>query len=103
MNKYQEALNTLTDWFHSYQNEKGVTVHERHITPEYEKAKKTIRELIEAFEILKNELELKLTVYRNGGPTLEYYCSECCVVNNRMLMHLSKEDYFLLKEVLKNE
>ena len=47
MNKYQEALYIITDWFHSYENEKGVIVHERHITPKYEKAKTTLQELVE--------------------------------------------------------
>mgnify|MGYP003289533084 CR=1 FL=1 len=105
MNKeYQEALDTLTDWFHSYVDDKGITVHERHITPKYETAEKTIRELIEAFEILKNKLELKTTVYRNGGPALEYYYDSCfAFANKKVLRCLSKEEYEILQKVIKNE
>lgn len=46
-NKYKEAFETLTDWFHSYTDDSGIRVHERHITKSYEEAKKTISELVE--------------------------------------------------------
>lgn len=94
MNKYQEALNTLTDWFHSYKNEKGITVHERHITPKYEDAKKTIQELVD--KATPKKLESKtdkdgrlLWICPNCGDvymkfwsdvetiTCRKYCDEC--------------------------
>ena len=46
-NKYKEAFEILTDWFHSYTDDNGIRVHERHITKSYEEAKKTISELVE--------------------------------------------------------
>ena len=82
-NKYQEALNILTDWFHSYKNEKGVTIHERHITPEYNKAKKILQELVDKETSKKvkpfpNSFYIKICP--NCGSTLETkrnYCDEC--------------------------
>lgn len=79
MNKYQEALNTLTDWFHSYKNEKGITVHERHITPKYEDAKKTIQELVDK-ETPKKPKRKRLYYNCHNGEcdkAFIYYCPVC--------------------------
>lgn len=99
MEKYQEALNKLIDWFHSYVDEKGVTVHERHITPEYKEAEKNIRELITAFILLKNKLELNVK-FQINGLTLEYYAHPNSITSKyRAVRHLDKEEYELLQKV----
>lgn len=68
MNKYQEALITLTDWFHSYTDKNGITIQERHITPAYVKAKKNIQELVD------KETPKKLVRYTHSN---EWHCTTC--------------------------
>lgn len=76
MNKYQEALYTLTDWFHSYKNEKGITVHERHITPKYEDAKKTIQELVDK-ATPKKAIEFTSEITNSEEAYTFYTCPKC--------------------------
>lgn len=66
MNEYKEAFETLTDWFHSYTDDNGIRVHERHITKSYEEAKKTISELVE-----------KATPKKPIGKHTQYKCPVC--------------------------
>lgn len=44
---YTKALRIITDWFHSYTDSEGRTVHEQHITEEYEEALKSLRQLVD--------------------------------------------------------
>lgn len=46
IDKYQEALYTLTDYFHSYHDANGL-VHEKHIDEDYQKAKSLVQQLID--------------------------------------------------------
>lgn len=70
-NKYKKAFETLTDWFHSYTDDNGIRVHERHITKSYEEAKKTIGELIEKTTPKKP----KYTYFNN--KLVNYHCPHC--------------------------
>ena len=44
---YQEALEVITDWFHSYVDSNGERVHERHINGRYIEAELKLQELID--------------------------------------------------------
>lgn len=47
MNKYQEAFERVTNWFHAYKDKDGVLVQEQHITDNYKEKKEIIRELVD--------------------------------------------------------
>ena len=58
----------------------------------------------QALEILKDKLDIKLEVYRNGGCTLNHKIIYNCIVGfERCLRYLEVEEYKLLKEVLDND
>jgi transposase len=71
MNKYQEAFYRLTDWFHSYIDNNGVKVQERHITKEYEEAKQTIKELV------NKATPKKPIVLRSPSDYIAFECPNC--------------------------
>lgn len=77
MNKYLEVFYTITDWFHAYRDHNGVLVNERHITPYYEEAKHTIKELVEKSNP-KDVIGLTHNYMRNVGYLYSGgYCPNC--------------------------
>lgn len=71
MNKYQDALCTLTDWFHSYHDANGL-VHEKHIDEEYQKAKDTIQELI-----CNTETAIQVEIDKRDRKLIKYLDKNC--------------------------
>ena len=61
-------------------------------------------ELKKVIKILKDKLDIKLEVYRNGGCILNHkVIYNCMIPNERCLRYLEVEEYKLLKEILENE
>ena len=112
---YSDAINGNMDENHEYINREEIEreyfeiKHDLDRLEKLEEAHKNLWDIAynryyKVIKILKDKLDIKLEVYRNGGCILNHkVIYNCMIPNERCLRYLEVEEYKLLKEILENE